>query len=290
MDLEAHNTIYGNILFQTGVIEVVGADSHEFLQRLVSADISNMQSGTNVKSLLLDPNGKTISAFWIHRLNDERFYLVCEPYVLDRTIETLKRFCIRTKAEIIDISENYCARITTNSATSNDTIILEEDLYTETGLILEIAQREEGLTLSRELYEKFRIMHGVPSFKKDLGDNSIAQEASLDKSAISFDKGCFLGQELVCRIDSRGAKTPFGFFFMQADLLNTDVDKVDLLYDGNPFGEITSGLEVDAEYFAIIKVPRKYINDDGQLKEPINISSERLKNIKISRTIGNFSC
>jgi folate-binding protein YgfZ len=49
-----------------------------------------------------------------------------------------------------------------------------------------------------------RIEAGVPRQGLDIDETTIAQEAYLERDAVSFTKGCFLGQELVCRIDTRG--------------------------------------------------------------------------------------
>jgi folate-binding protein YgfZ len=58
--------------------------------------------------------------------------------------------------------------------------------------------------LAPELVEVLRIEAGVPSPGNELDASTIAQEAFLERDAVSFTKGCFLGQELVCRIDTRG--------------------------------------------------------------------------------------
>ncbi len=53
-------------------------------------------------------------------------------------------------------------------------------------------------------YEAARIEAGVPRLGVDIDERTIPQEAFLERDAVSFTKGCFLGQELVCRIDTRG--------------------------------------------------------------------------------------
>ena len=58
--------------------------------------------------------------------------------------------------------------------------------------------------LDADAYERWRIEAGVPRLGVDLDERTIPQEAYLDRDAVSFTKGCFLGQELVCRIDTRG--------------------------------------------------------------------------------------
>jgi folate-binding protein YgfZ len=57
---------------------------------------------------------------------------------------------------------------------------------------------------SAEAFEALRVEAGVPRQGFELDEKTIPQEAFLDRDAVSFSKGCFLGQELVCRIDTRG--------------------------------------------------------------------------------------
>jgi folate-binding protein YgfZ len=57
-----------------------------------------------------------------------------------------------------------------------------------------------------DTYEVLRIDAGEPLMGVDVSDNTIPQEIGLVGSSISFDKGCFLGQELVARLDSRGGR------------------------------------------------------------------------------------
>ena len=58
--------------------------------------------------------------------------------------------------------------------------------------------------LDAEQYEQARIEAGMPRLGADLDESTIPQEAWLERDAVSFTKGCYLGQELVARIDSRG--------------------------------------------------------------------------------------
>lgn len=86
-------------------------------------------------------------------------------------------------------------------------------------------------------YEVARIAAGVPRLGRDVDERTIPQEAFLERRAVSFTKGCFLGQELVCRIDTRGhvncylrrvrAGRPFGA-------------GADVVVDGNVVGVVTS--------------------------------------------------
>ena len=67
-------------------------------------------------------------------------------------------------------------------------------------LVVAAACTPAGLTA----YEAVRVRAGVPRQGLDTDEKTIPQEAFLERDAVSFTKGCFLGQELVCRIDTRG--------------------------------------------------------------------------------------
>ena len=67
------------------------------------------------------------------------------------------------------------------------------------------ARRSAGAAeIDADAYEAMRIEAGVPRQGFDIDETTIPQEAFLERDAVSFTKGCFLGQELVCRIDTRG--------------------------------------------------------------------------------------
>ena len=53
-------------------------------------------------------------------------------------------------------------------------------------------------------WEALRLERGVPRFGVDFDDKTYPQEAQLEKVAVSFDKGCYLGQEVVCMLEMRG--------------------------------------------------------------------------------------
>jgi folate-binding protein YgfZ len=61
-----------------------------------------------------------------------------------------------------------------------------------------------GIVGDAQGWEALRLERGVPRFGIDFDDKTYPQEASLEKAAVSFDKGCYLGQEVVCMLEMRG--------------------------------------------------------------------------------------
>jgi aminomethyltransferase len=88
-----------------------------------------------------------------------------------------------------------------------------------------------------------RIEAGIPRFGVDMDESNIALEAGLEDRAISFSKGCYLGQEVISRIKTYGqaAKTLRGLRLAD-DIKNLPVKGDKLFYDGKEAGYVTSVL------------------------------------------------
>jgi tRNA-modifying protein YgfZ len=191
-----------------GFALVTGPDAFSFLQALVSADLDDLADGAAVHSLLLTPQGKLDVDFRLVRVGDDA-WLDCDPGLAAQLVASLNRFKIRVKAEIVDRSGefgmlSYLGSDDPDGAAGPDGV---QRVPTRWGHDL-IGPRAELPTPAHVVdpvaYEAWRIEQGIPLQPFDLDDSTIPQEAFLEQDAVSFTKGCFLGQELVCRIDSRG--------------------------------------------------------------------------------------
>ena len=149
------------------VVRVFGPDTWTFLQNLLSQDVSDLGDGDRRTTLLLTPQGKVDVVASIARDGDDAV-LETEPGFGEQLVASLTRFKIRTK---VDFAVTPAATVDTTTFA---------------------------------LAEAERIRAGVPRLGADLDASVIPQEAFLERDAVSFTKGCFIGQELVCRIDSRG--------------------------------------------------------------------------------------
>jgi tRNA-modifying protein YgfZ len=196
-----------------GFVRVSGPDAFSFLQALVSADLDPVADGEGVTSLLLHPQGKLDVAFRLVRVGDEA-WLDTDPGLAPRLVTSLERFKIRVDAQIADRSDEW-GMLTVMGAEPRESHGSVQVVPTASGFDL-VGPRAEIVTSRDELseqgltsvgavaYEAFRIEQGVPVQPADVDESTIPQEAELELDAVSFTKGCFLGQELVCRIDSRG--------------------------------------------------------------------------------------
>ncbi len=213
-------------------LTVTGLDAQSFLQSLISQDIGSMKTGDSAEALLLQPQGKLIAWFRITALNDQAWLLDCDHGVGTALRDGLVRFKIRVKCDIVALESIVMVRVRGANA---DTIVADlmstMPIAVESAVANGIGIRAQwgnvdgvdwigpqvcveqvvaqvvllGATeIEPSVYESLRVANGVLVQGIDIDDTTIAQEAALETTAVSFTKGCFVGQELVCRIDSRG--------------------------------------------------------------------------------------
>jgi folate-binding protein YgfZ len=229
-----------------GFVLVTGEDARSFLQALVSADLDPLGDGMAVPSLLLTPQGKLDVAFRLLVVGDD-VWIDCDPGFGAQLKASLDRFRIRVKAEVIDRSDEFGML----SLITDDVAVVDGPLTVGTAYGVDvlgpsevIAGARSGLsdawtTAGAVAYDAWRIEQGIPVQPFDIDDKTIPQEAELELEAVSFTKGCFLGQELVCRIDSRGHVNRFlrRFSSIEGDWPERGAEVV---VDGKVVGALTS--------------------------------------------------
>ncbi len=218
-----------------GAVLVTGPDATSFLQSLVSQDVEGLGDGQGARSLLLTPQGKLGVPLRMLRVGDD-WWLDCDAGHGGELADALRRFCIRVAVEIVDrtgsvgllevrghdsaarlaataqvdVPDAQCAHVawgTRRVVRSDWPDLPGVDVIGPIDAVREA--RDALLRVGVEpfppgAYEVARIEAGVVRLGVDVDEKTIPQEAFLEREAVSFSKGCFLGQELVCRIDTRG--------------------------------------------------------------------------------------
>jgi tRNA-modifying protein YgfZ len=234
-----------------GFVLVSGPDALSFLQALVSADLDALADGEGTHSLLLTPQGKLDVDFRLLRVGADA-WLDCDPGLGARLASSLNRFKIRVQADVVDRSDDY-AMVSVVGGDAPGGVPDAPDAHREVdgvrivrtswGHDLLVPRSRAGelpaATVGPVAYEAWRIEQGIPVQPFDLDDATIPQEAFLEQDAVSFTKGCFLGQELVCRIDSRGHVNRF---LRRVTAIEGDwpVRGAEVVVDGKVVGALTS--------------------------------------------------
>ena len=110
-----------------------------------------------------------------------------------------------------------------------------------------------AIAVTQAVFETARIDAGVLVQGPDIDDRTIAQEAQLETDAVSFTKGCFVGQELVCRIDSRGHVNRFVRSLRAFDDSTRFSPGDAVMYDDVAVGEVTSAAPLGGFGLAMIR-------------------------------------
>ena len=164
-------------------VGVRGPDAEDFLQRMVSNDVTQAPCD----ALLLTAKGRIVAPLRVLRRGDEDFLLLTEPGLGEAVRTTLLRARFAAKCEIEP--EKHRSLIVWDG----DFAIAEEELDADT----------EPTATGDEL-ERARIEAGVPAWGKEIDETILPAEAGLDRTHISFTKGCYPGQEPVARLHYRG--------------------------------------------------------------------------------------
>ena len=206
------------------VVAVWGPDATTFLQSLLSQDLDPVAVGGSAHALLLEPKGKLVVDLRAARVHEDEWWCVCEAGFGPVLAQGLQRFRIRVKVEIEDRSADVAAvalrgpdaiELHQKALEPAGSIAVRVDWRDEPGIevlgepaaidaVVGQLVRAGAIEITEDAYETLRIEAGIPRQGFDIDETTIAQEAFLERDAVSFTKGCFLGQELVCRIDTRG--------------------------------------------------------------------------------------
>ncbi len=196
-----------------------GPGAVEFLQGILSQDVGAMEPGEVRRSFLLEPRGKLRDAFWVLR-GQERVGILTGSGRVQRTRDDLAHWKIRVKAEF-RVDERSVVEVwgVGASATVTAAGLAVPDGWAEAdgtlvatvpvGVLprIVVAGRDDipgTVPVGSVAATTVRIEAGEPEPGIDIDDRTIPQESGLVETAVSFTKGCYLGQELVARIDSRG--------------------------------------------------------------------------------------
>ncbi|MDJ0498298.1 MAG: glycine cleavage T C-terminal barrel domain-containing protein [Acidimicrobiia bacterium] len=196
---------------RTGLVWVSGSDAVTFLDGLLSQSIEKLESGGGARSLLLAPNGKLRAVLWVIRQND-RIGLLGDAGRTEVIVADLARFKIRVDAQlevetepVYDIWGPRAAGVAAQAAQRAAELAVAYPMQRSPfPRFIVVGSKPDAAEMAPAVAEAIRIAEGEAVSGLDLDDSTIPQEALDVAAAVDFDKGCYLGQELVARIDSRG--------------------------------------------------------------------------------------
>lgn len=199
------------------VLVLRGDDAGEFLNGQVSNEVAALADGESRYALLLTPKGKLRAELTVARDGDELLVVSSQQHLpaIQQTIETFRigyffstedatgRYAlVRLIGRLPEGAAPHAAVpvVELVSPLGTDLLVEQEDLST-----LISALSNEGLSEGDEdILETARVAAGIPSFGREIDEDTFPAEAGLEQRAVSFEKGCYVGQETVARMHYKG--------------------------------------------------------------------------------------
>ena len=191
------------------VVRAHGPDAASYLHGQVSQDIDAMTVGATSWTLLLSPAGKVDAWLRVTRVAGDEFLLDTDGGWTEAVLTRLNRFKLRTNADFEPVTGWRCLAVRGTTVEHPFARPIVWPGIAGVDLLGPDIEPPPGIALE-DRYEKARIEAGVPAMGRELTEATIPVEAGqwLIDASVSFTKGCYTGQELVARIDSRGGNAP----------------------------------------------------------------------------------
>lgn len=227
-------------LSDRGRICLLGADREKFLHGQVTNDLLRLQTGQGCYAALVSARGRVESDLFVFKLPDE-LLIDFEPGLTERIAARLEKFVIAEDVQVVDVSPHYGllsvqgpqAEAVLRRSGIVDSVpeqplrwvkttlpegelylarndrygVFGCDLFVPTAAVAEIAGRCEqagARRVGREACETARIENAIPRFGVDMDESNLAPETGIQNRAISYSKGCYIGQEVIARIRTYG--------------------------------------------------------------------------------------
>lgn len=230
------------------VVLVSGSDAVGYLQGQISQDVEGLAEGESAHSLILQPQGKVDAWFRITRVAADGFLLDVDAGWGETLVARLKRFMLRVDVELVLESWDFHAYRGQTPDGVEAPIIAEADGGVD--VLAPVLETPDAEMISDEQFTALRIEAGRPAMGAELTEDTIPAAAGIVNESASFTKGCYTGQELVARVDSRGNNTP-----VQLRRFRGNGERPSLgdpvLVDGNEVANLTSVASAEGGWVAL---------------------------------------
>lgn len=191
------------ILPERSLLHAGGPDAREFLHNLLTSEIRGLEAGEASYGALLTPQGKILFDVFVAAVEDG-FLIDCGTAAIDDFLRRLTMYRLRSKVVLTKRPDLSVAAIWGDGAPDTLGIHFSDPRYAGMGHRA-IAQGMAG-TAPSDVYHAHRIALGIADWGADMGSGELfPHEANLDQlGGVSFSKGCFVGQEVVSRMQHRG--------------------------------------------------------------------------------------
>ncbi len=209
-----------------GTLAITGKDRQTWLNGLVTCELATCRSGNGVYGFAVGKNGKLLAELFI-LLDDDRILVGLPRDRVELLAQHFDKYVIMEDVTIEDISTSvtwalahgpYAPRLVAIARAHGAVAAASADMTGKGGAFLlfepnsaeGIEQRLQDekaapvVITDEPTWDKLRVEIGIPRWGIDFNDDNYPQEAALEQLAVSFQKGCYLGQEAVFMLQMRG--------------------------------------------------------------------------------------
>lgn len=242
-----------------GRLELTGKDRHRFLNAYVTCDVKELAPGQETYGFFTSPQGKILADAEI-LARDESFWLLLPPGRDEAIAEHLRKYLLADRVEVRPLPDASLLTLGGPGAAAvvgglaGPGLVVQRSgrlgveaftVWAPASVAGDLAERLTGrddvTPVTFEALEVLRVEAGIPRFGADFGPESFPQETGSEE-AVSYTKGCYLGQEVVARIHYRGGvqKVLRGLVFGEGEGASADLPEAGapLLHDGREAGTV----------------------------------------------------
>lgn len=189
------------------IISLIGKDIKSFLNGI----ITNSLIGKGVYTFLLSPKGRYLFDFFVHIVNEELFYIEVNKNLSESLIQKLSFYKLGKDIKVQDVTNDLVSLYADQNIIDKFSVIscIKDQRYfkMKNRFICkksDLSNSGLSITLDKDLYKKDKYSYTIPDGYIDMmKEKSIITEFGVNNlHAIDYSKGCFLGQELIARINS----------------------------------------------------------------------------------------
>ncbi len=195
-------------------VQLTGKDRVTFLHNMCSNDIRRLEPGHSCEAFCTDVKGKILAHVLVMAAAD-RLQLLTVPGQAEHIIKHLDRYIIREDVQLADVAADHTWNYVVGPRAANVSVtadlVVKCDLLWPGGFLVRTANAAshsfEALPIvdtGSPAWTALRVESGWPLFGTDFDESHLPQEIDRNRQAISFTKGCYLGQETIARIDALG--------------------------------------------------------------------------------------
>ncbi|MDH3200150.1 MAG: hypothetical protein OEM15_04575 [Myxococcales bacterium] len=237
------------------VIAVSGDDARDWLQGQITNQLEGAKPGDSIYGFVLTLKGRILADVWV-LFREAEVWLDVPKLQVDALLERLNRYIIM---EDVDLERRDDLHIITAQGPRADAIdgdgwpsdklgvggrqwvVVKNDLSGELTRILSQANALGGGEVSDEAWSRAHVLRGRPRFGIDFGVHTYPQESGLTPIAVSFVKGCYIGQETVVMLENRG-KAPKVLWRWKIDGSEPPAAGTTIMLGESTVGELTSAV------------------------------------------------